>query len=1459
VSSILPPLLAGAALWLMPEGSDVEPLVAFLEDAPGRVAPLKLTPSHLRVMAGHEDRAVSRSTVMVVGGEALPPSLARDWSGSGAEVFNEYGPTECTVGCVAYRVGDERGGVVPIGRPIANTRVFVLDGGLRLVPVGVAGELYVAGAGLARGYVNRAGLTAARFVACPFGGGQRMYRTGDLARWRADGNLEFLGRVDEQVKIRGFRVELGEIEAVLAGQAGVAQAAVVVREDQPGDRRLVAYVVPAPGSPVDPAGLRAAAARTLPGFMVPAVVVVVDGLPLTANGKLDRRALPAPDYAAGVSGRGPATPREAVLCELFAQVLGIDRVGVEDNFFDLGGHSLLATRLISRIRSVLGVELGVGALFRNPSVAGLDEVLADAEAARPPLVRVVERPQRLPLSFAQQRLWFLAQLEGPSATYNVPVAWRLRGRLDVEALTAALHDVVGRHESLRTTFPAVDGQPYQQILDAAAAAPQINVATADPAGLPGLLEQAGRYVFDLAGELPVRAWLFRLTPQEQAQPEERAQPEEHVLLLLMHHIASDGWSMEVLVRDLAQAYRARLAGQAPGWAVLPVQYADYTLWQRRLLGSDQEPGSLLSRQMDYWTTALAGLPEQLQLPYDRPRPAEATYRGGAVGWDLDAGLHQRLTELARAHQVTLFMLLQAGLAVLLSRCGAGVDIPIGTPVAGRGDEALHNQVGFFVNTLVLRTDLSGDPSFAELLSRVREWDLAAYAHQDLPFERLVEVLNPARSASRYPLFQVMLASDDDTSRPWQVPDLETRVEPLTGQTAKFDLTLFIRQEHAADGTPGGIRATFQYALDLFDPSTVQALAERLTRLLHQAAQDPSRPVSELELLTPQEQHQILHQWNDTNQDLPEATLTELLERQAARTPDAVAVVDPQMSLTYRQLNERADRLAAMLANAGVIGESPVLVVMKRSAELVVALLAVLKAGGVYVPVDVGWPVSRIAFVAGDVGAVVVLCDQALAELAGQVCPGAPIVLASAAAETTAVAEGFATPTPGRPGAVRHPDRLAYVMYTSGSTGGPKGVAVTHRDVACLASDPVWAGGAHDRVLVHQPHAFDASTYELWVPLLRGGTCVVAAPDELSIAALAETIRSADVTAAMLTAALFDAVSAEDPSALAGLRAVPTGGDVVPGAAVRRVFERCPGVSVINGYGPTETTTFSTLHVMTGFSDEQAARPVPIGRPMANTQVFVLDSQLRPVPTAVAGELYIAGAGLARGYVNRPGLTSARFVACPFGAGARMYRTGDLVRWTDDGQLMFVGRVDNQVKIRGFRIEPGEIETVLAGQPGVAQAAVVVREDQPGDRRLVAYVVPAPGDQVDPAGLRTAAARTLPGHLVPAAVVLMPDGLPLTANGKLDRQALPTPDYAAGGFGRGPATPREEILCELFARVLGIDRVGVEDSFFDLGGHSLLAAVLVARLEERFGVELSLKRFISNPSVSAINQYLGERQ
>ncbi|WEB43756.1 non-ribosomal peptide synthase/polyketide synthase [Streptomyces yunnanensis] len=1406
-------LSSGAALVVAETGPLAgEVLLVVLEGQ--RVTHVTVPPSVLGALPLGVESVLSGLETVVLAGEAASPELVARWA-AGRRVVNAYGPTESTV-CVSMSEGlsGAGDGVVPMGRPLANTRVFVLDEALRPVPAGVAGELYVSGAGLARGYVRRAGLTAERFVASPFESGVRMYRTGDVVRWRADGQLEYVGRADEQVKVRGFRIEPGEVEALLVASAGVRQAAVVVREDSPGDQRVVAYVVPDGEGLVDAAVLLAQLGERLPAFMVPSVVVSLDGLPLTPNGKLDRRALPVPDYAATAGGRGPRTPQEEVLCGLFAEVLGVERVGIDDSFFDLGGHSLLATRLVSRVRSVLGVELPIKEVFGAPTVAGLVARL-DAAGGRSRTALVpVARPEVVPLSFAQRRLWFLHKLEGPSATYNMPLPLRLKGAVDAEAMRDALLDVIGRHESLRTVFPEVDGQPGQLVLDPADVRLGWERRTVSKADLSTALDEAARHGFDLSSEIPVRAWLFEVGA------------EESVLLLLMHHIGSDGWSMGPLARDVVTAYTARAERQVPEWSPLPVQYADYTLWQRELLGDASDENSLFESQVGYWRKQLDGLPEQVTFPADRPRPAVASYQGALLSFELDAELHRRMVGLARRSNATVFMVLQAAMAALLTRLGAGTDIALGSPIAGRRDDALDDLVGFFINTLVLRTDTSGDPAFEELLGRVREASLAAYEHQDVPFEHLVELLNPQRSTSHHPLFQVILGLQNAPEAAFALPGLQVELEGLDLNVAKADLELNVIERRDADGEPAGVISAVQYATDLFDRGTVEGLLARWVRLLEQVVADPSLPIGRVELLGEAERRELVTAWNDTAVEVPELTLSELFETQARRAPDAIALVSGDESLSYGELNARANRLAHWLVGEGVGPEKLVAVVLPRSVDLVVAVLAVLKAGGAYVPVDPEYPVERRAFMLADADPVLVLDEAAL---------GRDL-------------SGFSDADPVVDVELGHP---AYVIYTSGSTGMPKGVVVSHRGVGSLVSSQVERFGvtSSSRVLQFASPSFDAAFSELAMALTSGAVLVLPEAGGLAGDALVDALTAHRVTHVTVPPSVLGALPLGVESVLSGLETVVLAGEA---ASPELVARWAAGRRVVNAYGPTESTVcVSMSEGLSGAGDGV----VPMGRPLANTRVFVLDEALRPVPAGVAGELYVSGAGLARGYVRRAGLTAERFVASPFESGVRMYRTGDVVRWRADGQLEYVGRADEQVKVRGFRIEPGEVEALLVASAGVRQAAVVVREDSPGDQRVVAYVVPDGEGLVDAAVLLAQLGERLPAFMVPSVVVSL-DGLPLTPNGKLDRRALPVPDYAATAGGRGPRTPQEEVLCGLFAEVLGVERVGIDDSFFDLGGHSLLATRLVNRVRSELDVEIPFYVMFESPTVAGLVEELG---
>ncbi|MFJ4184891.1 amino acid adenylation domain-containing protein [Kitasatospora sp. NPDC089509] len=1420
------PLLEGATMVLARPGGHRDP--AYLAELirRERITVTHFVPSMLQVFV-QEPAAAGCTGLRAVfcSGEALPADLRdRFLALLDVPLHNLYGPTEASVDVTAWPCRhDTDNPHVPIGRPVWNTRVHVLDADLRPVPPGVPGDLYLAGDQLARGYLNRPGLTAERFVADPYGPvGSRMYRTGDVARWGRDGALLFLGRADDQVKIRGLRVELGEIENTLAGHPLVAHAVVVLREDTPGDQRLVGYVVPQDGGDggdgggddaVDTAALRAHLAARLPEYMVPAALVVIDALPVTPNGKLDRRALPRPVLPARGAGRPPRDLREELLCGLFAEVLGLDpvAVSVDDGFFDLGGHSLLATRLISRIRTVLGAELELREVFDAPTVAQLAARLDTAAGGRTALA-ARPRPDTLPLSFAQQRMWLLDRIQGPSAQYNLPFALRLHGRLDREALRAALTDVVVRHESLRTVVGETDGVPCQQVRPAEGLRLRLDALECLAADLSGVLAAAAWRPFDLAGELPLHATLFELGERE------------HVLLVVLHHIAGDGWSMAPLLRDLAVAYAARCAGEAPDWEPLPVQYADYALWQRDLLGAEDDPDSLVARQLAHWKETLAGSPEELTLPYAQARPATGgDRRAERVTLALDTELHAALAELARSQRVTLFMVLQAALAAVLTRFGAGTDVPIGSVTAGRSDEALDDLVGFFVNTLVLRTDTSGDPRFAELLSRVREVQLDAHSHEDVPFDRLVEELNPARSMTRHPLFQVMLTLQNNEEAELRLAGLTAVPEPLGVRSAKFDLNLIMAESFTEEGAPAGLDGALDFAVDLFDRSTVERLAAALVRLLGEVAADPGVRIGAVDLLGGVERERLLVGWNDTSRGVSAVSLPAAFAAQVARTPAAVAVVSDEVSYTYAELDRLSERLARQLVGLGVGAESPVAMLLERSVDVVVATLAVVRAGGVYVPLHATLPPERLAWVLAETGAGVLLTDRT--ELGFD--PGVRVVRPS----DTLDEAGSALPSV-------HPEQLAYVMYTSGSTGLPKGVAITHHDVAAFATDHHWTGERPDRMLLHSPHAFDAATYELWVPLLSGGTVVVAPPGDLDPARLRAAVERHRVTSLFLTKGLFDLVAEEAPETFADLRVLATGGDTASAATMRRVLERHPRLSVRNLYGPTEITTAATAHAVT-LPDLGTGR-VPIGAPLDDTRVYVLDGRLEPVPVGVPGELYVAGTGQARGYLGRPALTAERFVACPFAAGERMYRTGDLVRRREDGLLEYLGRTDDQVKIRGFRIELGEVEAALTRHPGVAQAVVVAHQD-----RLVGYATGG----ADGTEVRAFAAGLLPAYMVPATVMMI-DALPLNANGKLDRKALPQPRFG-GTAGRLPRTPREELLCGLFAEALGLDTVSVDDGFFDLGGHSLLATRLLSRVRAVLGADLGIRTLFECPTPAGL--------
>ncbi|MGY5127199.1 amino acid adenylation domain-containing protein [Streptomyces nigrescens] len=1363
-----------------------------------QVTALSQTPSAfyqlMRAEAETEPGGLPALRVVVFAGEALEVSRIRSWHGPGRpKLVNMYGITETTVHSTYAELTDpdETAGV--IGTALPDLQLHLLDHSLRPVPPGCPGEIYVAGPGVTRGYLGQPGLTASRFVADPFGApGARMYRSGDLARRRADGTLEYLGRTDHQVKIRGYRIEPGEVERVLERHPAVDRAVVLADADADGGR-LLCYAV-TKGEPA-PAELREYARTVLPAHMVPAFILPVDEIPLTGNGKLDRRALPRPESALPVS-RPPATERERLLCALFAETLGVLEVGAEDSFFDLGGHSLLATRLINRVRAETGCELSIRTLFDAPVVADLARCLPEPAGTPRGELGTAARPERIPLSPAQRRLWFFSRFAGPNSVYNMSFATRLSGPLATEHLYAALGDVLVRHESLRTTVNEIDGEPYQHI--GTAEQLSFEVVTTSEAELPGLLADAATHVFDLAAELPVRVLLFETAP------------ERHVLLILLHHIATDGWSLAPLARDLSTAYRARIAGEAPRWTSRPVQYADYTVWQRSL---DLRP------ELTYWTKALRGAPEVLPLPLDHARPPVSAHRGETVEFTLDAGLHARLNQLARSTGTSLFMVMHAAIAVLLSRLGAGEDIPLGTPVAGRHHEALHDTVGCFVNTVVLRTDLSGTPTFAELLERVRTTDLDAFAHQEVPFEQVVEAVNPPRSLAGHPVFQVMLAFQDTPPVEFDLPGL--RVEPVAahGGASRLDLLWSLRQHHTDDGAEAGVEGQLEYDTELFTPASARLLLARLEDLLGAMVADPHRRIADLPILVAGERERMIGRWNSTAHDVPETTVAELFAAQVRRVPDAPAVRHGDTVLTYRELSERAARIAAELSARGAGPGSLIALELRRDPDLPAALLAVQSIGAAYLPIDPSLPPQRIAALLADARPLLVVRhDDGLTVTAGA----------------------------GDPALV--PENTAYVTYTSGSTGRPKGVVVPHSALTnlVLALRERLAVGAEDRVLAAAPASFDMSKPELYLPLVTGAAMVLAGqgalrdPDELSA-----LLDRHQVTVMQATPSLWQTLLTRRPDRLRHIRAV-IGGEAVPPELAETLTGRT--ASLLACYGPTETTVWSTTHPV----GRVASATVPLGRPLWNTRCYVLDARLRPVPPGVTGELYVAGAGVATGYLHRPALTATRFVPDPFGpAGTRMYRTGDLASWTADGVLHFHGRTDDQVKIRGHRVELGEIEAVLARHEDVDAAAVAVHDRKADDRRLVGYVVPADAD------LRAVGAhlaRHLPDYMVPTRLLAL-DRLPLSANGKLLRDRLPEPDWASAGDSPPPENLREHLMCELFAEVLDLPRVGPADHFFELGGHSLLAARLTDRVRTVLGLEPTIRNVFEAPSPAALSRLL----
>ena len=1407
--------------------------------------------------------------------------------------INSYGSTESHRAVSYFVVPRATGGkeVIPLGRGLYDVQLLVLNSKQQLAGIGELGEIYIRSPHLAIGYLNDEPATRQRFIRNPLTHNidDRLYITGDLGRYRPDGNVEFAGRNDRQVKLRGFRIELPEIEAVLKHHPAVREAAVIVREDTPGHKHIVAYIVPAQAQSFVSLGaeLRAYLVARLPAYMIPAIFVPLEVLPLTPNYKVDHRALPAPEASIVAVDLpvAPRTPIEETVASVWAGLLGRDAVGVDDNFFELGGHSLLATQLLARIYKAFQIAVPLRALFAAPTVAGLARYLeqhlarqsADAgkegALAQIPAIRPREQTEDLPLSFAQERLWFLDQLMPDKAIYNVRAAWRLKGSLNVEALERSINAIVQRHEILRTIIGNRDGRAQQVIVSRRMGSlPVVDlshlVAAKQESELHRLMQQEAQRPFDLAQGPLLRTTLIR------------QEPRTHFLLLTTHHMITDAWSMSIFFQELSVLYCAAVSRAAADLPGLAIQYADYALWQRSwLAGPEQGDGSgtgtVFEQQLAYWREPLTGAPPLLELPTDHPRPQAPSYRGGHYSFTLPPELVTSLHQLSRQEGVTLYMTLLTGFVLLLSRYSGQEDLVVGTPIANRKQVELEHMIGFFVNTLALRVSLSGQPSIRELLGRVREVALGAYAHQDLPFERLVDALHPQRNLSYAPLFQVMFVLQNVVRVPLDLPELTAEALAIESGVSQFDLKLTVLEDKQ------DIFGVLEYSLDLFELETIERMAGHFQRLLEGMVAQAEQRVEHLPLLTQAELRRLLVEWNPAATALPQKLcLHELFEQQANCLPEVVALVFKEQQFTYGELNQRANHLAQSLRRSGVGPERLVGFCLRRSVEMVIGILGILKAGGAYVPLDPAYPKERLAFMLSDSHASLLLTQQELLPhlpaFSGEVICLDQFSLASTSLDAV-----------GEKVAEEHADQLAYVIYTSGSTGKPKGVMLSHRNVANFFV------GMDQRLSAERPGvwlavtsiSFDISVLELLWTLTRGFKVVI--QDELSEIGtateadaypVAAQISHYQVTHLQCTPSLMQILLSDGQTraALSQLDCIMLGGEALPPSLAAALRELVRG-RILNMYGPTETTIWSST-----FALDNLERGVAIGTPIANTTMYVLDSRLQPVPIGVTGELYIGGLGVARGYWNRPELTAERFMPDPFVGslisasegdgssvpglascrpGSRLYRTGDLARYRNDGQLLYLGRRDAQVKIRGHRIELGEIEAILRQHPQLSEAVVDAQKPPHGDLRLVAYVVSSSSHVPSLSELRTFLSTQLPGYMLPATFVFL-DALPLTLNGKVDRKMLPMPEIRQGGTDNSYMSPRtqtEEQLAQIWASVLKLDRVSIHDNFFELGGHSLLATQIISRIQTSFQIALPLRNLFITPTIADLARSIEESQ
>ncbi|MFF8021565.1 amino acid adenylation domain-containing protein [Streptomyces sp. NPDC007896] len=1438
-------LVAGGRALVVPQDVARNPELMWQLLAEERVTVFNQTPSMFRELIEHalaSDAAPLEALRYVIfGGEALEPKHVSGWferfDGSVTRLVNMYGITETTVHVTYQEVLAEHvsGGRIPAGRPLPSYRVLLLDGAGMPVPVGVPGEIYVAGPGLARGYLHRPGLTAERFPLNPFGtAGERMYRSGDVARWREDGTLDYLGRADDQVKIRGFRIELGEIETVLVGHPDVQDAVVVAHQGADGHRRLVAYVVAETDLPT--VELRGHLSGSLPDYMVPAVFVGLGRLPLTPSGKVDRRSLPEPEVDTSQLAGGYAAPRteaEEILARVWAEVLGVGRVGVHDNFFELGGDSILSIQVVSRARQVLGVHLSPRLLFDAPTVAGLAAAVGAEEAASSPAIPAVSRDGELPMSYGQQRLLFLEDFNQGGSEYHSAVGLRLTGALDAAALRTAVNDLGARHEALRTTFEVVGDRGVQKVH----ATLEPEWRTVDLTGIPEADRE--KHLRSVVRDDLVRSYDLKAGPLVRVLLAEVG-VDEHVCVLGMHHIVTDGWSMGVVARELGELYAAQVEGRIPDLAEVPLQYPDFAAWQRARLAD----GGLLEEQLAWWKERLNGI-SPLELPTDRPRPAVRTPAGAVLEFEVPGEIVVGLKELARERGATLFMALTAAVKAVFARYTGQEDIAVGTATSGRGQGAMEHLVGFLVNTVVLRSRVEPSMTFDDLLGQVRETVLEAFAHEDVPFERLVEAVQPERDTSRTPLVQAMVVLQNTPGATPELGDLHVDRYQLDRDTALSDLTVEF-EEH-----DGGLRALAEYSTDLFDEPTIARFGEHLTELLAGAVADPRRPLSALPMMSTDEAERVVDEMSGTaGATAPVGCVHEWVARRAVVSPGAVAVSCDGESLSYGELEERANRLARHLVSLGSGPGQLVALSVERGVQMVVGLLGILKSGAGYVPLDPAYPADRLAYMLTDSGATVLVTQRSTPES----LPTTNMTVVDLDRDRPVI-EAWPSTAP-ETGVTAHD--VAYVIYTSGSTGRPKGVAVEHRSVLNLLANcrPLYEFGPEDVWTVFHSYAFDFSVWELWGCLVAGGRALVVPQDvarnpELMWQLLAEERVTVFNQTPSMFRELIEHALASDAAPLEALRYVIFGGEALEPKHVSGWFERFDGsvTRLVNMYGITETTVHVTYQEV--LAEHVSGGRIPAGRPLPSYRVYLLDEQGAAVPVGVPGEIHVAGPGLARGYLHRPGLTAERFPLNPFGtAGERMYRSGDVARWREDGTLDYLGRADDQVKIRGFRIELGEIETVLVGHPDVQDAVIVAHQGADGHRRLIAYVVA--GIDLSTAELRGHLSGSLPEYMVPAVFVRL-KRLPLTPSGKVDRRSLPEPLVDTEQLGSRYAAPRteaEEILARVWAEVLGVGRVGVHDNFFELGGDSILSIQVVSRARDA-GLRVTSKLMFVHQTVAAL--------